>query len=211
MSSVFRSAFILLLAEKLFHFFPLSGADAASEASSGFYIVEFKVECEASFSNLIMHLKSVVSHVSARLKGAWASRASYELLRDEEKAIADCRKKDSVIEERHGNINGDNEVELVKRHSNGKQRGAENQTKDGQGKRRLASLDVFRGLTVAVWIFIFSENLFLYCENAHITKLLLEIFKFYFFCPHNSICLMCMRVCRSAISLLLLLCFLSLN
>lgn len=154
MSSVFRSAFILLLAEKLFHFFPLSGADAASEASSGFYIVEFKVECEASFSNLIMYLKSVVSHVSARLKGAWASRASYELLRDEEKAIADCRKKDSVIEERHGNINGDNEVELVKRHSNGKQRGAENQTKDGQGKRRLASLDVFRGLTVALMILV---------------------------------------------------------
>lgn len=96
----------------------------------------------------------MVSDVSARLKGAWASRASYELLRDEEKAIADCRKKDSVIEERYGNINGDNEVELVKRHSNGKQRGAENQTKDGQGKRRLASLDVFRGLTVALMILV---------------------------------------------------------
>jgi len=59
-----------------------------------------------------------------------------------------------VIEERYGNINGDNEVELVKRHSNGKQRGAENQTKYGQGKRRLASLDVFRGLTVALMILV---------------------------------------------------------
>lgn len=84
---------------------------------------------QASFSNLIMYLKSVVSHVSGRLKAAWASRVSYELLRDEEKAIADCRKKDSVIEERYGNINRDNEVELVKRHCNGKQRGPENQTK----------------------------------------------------------------------------------
>ena len=114
----------------------------------------------------------MVSHVSGRMKGAWASRGSYELLRDEENAIPDCRMKSISIEEGYGNITRDNEVELVKCHFNGKQRSAENQTKNGQGKRCLASLDVFRGLTVAVWILIISENLFLYGET-HISFLLI--------------------------------------
>lgn len=112
------------------------------------------MEYEASFSNTIMYLKSMVSHVSGRMKGAWASRGNYQLLRDEENAIPDCRKKNSSIEEGYGNITRDNEVELVKCHSNGKQRSAENQTKNGQGNRRVASLDVFRGLTVAVMILV---------------------------------------------------------
>lgn len=50
-SSVIRSAFIPAIGGETISFLPFVGADATSEASSGFYIVEFKVECEASFSN----------------------------------------------------------------------------------------------------------------------------------------------------------------
>eukprot|EP00252_Welwitschia_mirabilis_P017411 TRINITY_DN385_c0_g1_i1.p1 TRINITY_DN385_c0_g1~~TRINITY_DN385_c0_g1_i1.p1 ORF type:complete len:461 (-),score=58.64 TRINITY_DN385_c0_g1_i1:643-2025(-) len=65
---------------------------------------------------------------------------SYELIRDEEKGIG---------------IADSNELELVKRQStNGKNHSGDCNIKNANGKKRLVSLDVFRGLTVALMILV---------------------------------------------------------
>ncbi|GLJ49321.1 hypothetical protein SUGI_1042540 [Cryptomeria japonica] len=78
---------------------------------------------------------------------------AYELLRgDEEKGIAESNKSigNGLSTEEGYGVNG---VELVKRHSCGEESVASKAKGAGQNKR-LASLDVFRGLTVALMILV---------------------------------------------------------
>eukprot|EP01018_Ginkgo_biloba_P003580 Gb_10589 [translate_table: standard] len=97
-----------------------------------------------------MYITYLLAVLSGRVKRIWGSMGTYELIRDEENAIVDRKNNTLSIEDGYK----DNEVELVKRHSQAKRRVNENQTKHVEPKQRLASLDVFRGLTVALMILV---------------------------------------------------------